>query len=296
MLVLNIFLGGAVALVLLRFPGPDKSDSARSRSKEKAPEKHKRHWSSKSSDEEEDGDDGYDGGVPEPFNGVQFRVSVDSAGEAAHAAAAPHMPYSPPPSSSGFATPDLLALDPRRGHAHGSSGSSPSPLIRALNGAFAAQPSGSGEGMAETLADRFSANSDLAAGRRGSASSMRSLSRSGSPLPSIPDDVGHSSPVGVTAPPLPPSCAQAPQSSSAATFVRVQPFLSVYRGHMMLMTVICILAVDFPVFPREFAKCETWGTSLVSVCVSVGVRKNGWTCCGIGERQSRSEGWIKRQI
>lgn len=45
---------------------------------------------------------------------------------------------------------------------------------------------------------------------------------------------------------------------------RTQPFLSVYRAHMMLMTIICILAVDFQVFPREFAKCETWGTSLVS--------------------------------
>jgi phosphatidylinositol glycan class W len=43
-----------------------------------------------------------------------------------------------------------------------------------------------------------------------------------------------------------------------------QPFLSVYRAHMMLMTIICILAVDFQAFPREFAKCETWGTSLVS--------------------------------
>ena len=34
---------------------------------------------------------------------------------------------------------------------------------------------------------------------------------------------------------------------------------------MLLLTFICILAVDFPVFPRELAKCETYGVSLVSV-------------------------------
>lgn len=41
------------------------------------------------------------------------------------------------------------------------------------------------------------------------------------------------------------------------------PALSTYRAHMMLLTIICILAVDFPVFPRELAKCETYGVSLV---------------------------------
>jgi hypothetical protein len=42
------------------------------------------------------------------------------------------------------------------------------------------------------------------------------------------------------------------------------PALTTYRAHMMLMTVLSILAVDFPVFPRSLAKCETYGVSLVS--------------------------------
>ena len=51
--------------------------------------------------------------------------------------------------------------------------------------------------------------------------------------------------------------------SSSTTRSGHLPFLSVYRAHMMIMTILCILAVDFPVFPRSQGKCEDFGSSLV---------------------------------
>lgn len=53
------------------------------------------------------------------------------------------------------------------------------------------------------------------------------------------------------------------------------PFVSNYRATIMLLTVLCILAVDFAGFPRRWAKTEAFGTSLMDVGVGCIVFSSG---------------------
>lgn len=64
--------------------------------------------------------------------------------------------------------------------------------------------------------------------------------------------------------------------------------ISHFRAGLMLLTCFCILAVDFPVFPRRLAKVEVYGTGLMDVGPGAFVFMGGLVCTEPARQHKRS--------
>lgn len=71
-----------------------------------------------------------------------------------------------------------------------------------------------------------------------------------------------------------------------------RPFIGVYRAYVVIATAIAILAVDFIIFPRRFAKAETYGSGLMDVGVGAYIISNAIVSPEARGLLSRDTGFI----
>lgn len=71
---------------------------------------------------------------------------------------------------------------------------------------------------------------------------------------------------------------------------RQVPFVTLSRVFVNLITAISILAVDFPVFPRRYAKTETYGTGVMDFGVGAYVFVNALVCPEARRRDGEGPG------
>ncbi|KAH9244555.1 hypothetical protein BASA81_018037 [Batrachochytrium salamandrivorans] len=83
------------------------------------------------------------------------------------------------------------------------------------------------------------------------------------------------------------------QTKVASPTTAHAPFSVVFRAFLQMLTVAAILAVDFNVFPRRFAKTETFGVSLMDLGTGAFVFSSGLVS---GPRINRSDTGIANKI
>lgn len=86
------------------------------------------------------------------------------------------------------------------------------------------------------------------------------------------------------------------RNNDYAVNLKHKPFITNTRSTINLMTAVAILAVDFRIFPRRFAKTETYGYSLMDVGVGLFVYSNGIVASQVRQSEFSAIKLIKSTI